>query len=152
MNQINELDQFIDRISVVLPQVIREANRRQRHPFARGDMTQPQQFILEVLEQRGQLYMSDLATALGVSRGAVTGMVNRLLSRKLVKRERDQLDRRKVHVTMTTKGQSLINQVRDQRNQVLRDAFGRLSAHERTQYITILTKIRDIFTERAAGS
>jgi DNA-binding MarR family transcriptional regulator len=56
---------------------------------------------LDVLDQRGRLTAGQIAEALSMSPGAITAVVDRLERRGLVRRIRDDHDRRRVMVEMT---------------------------------------------------
>jgi len=51
---------------------------------------------LGFLLQKGQMAAGELANLTGLSTGAVTGLIDRLAKKKLVKRQLDKKDRRKV--------------------------------------------------------
>ncbi len=53
--------------------------------------------------QRGKLTAGDLATLTGLTTGAITGLIDRFEKKKLVKREFDATDRRKVLIVPDTK-------------------------------------------------
>ncbi len=53
--------------------------------------------------QRGKLTAGDLATLTGLTTGAITGLIDRFEKKKLVKREFDATDRRKVVIVPDTK-------------------------------------------------
>ncbi|MNT86221.1 putative HTH-type transcriptional regulator YusO [compost metagenome] len=65
--------------------------------------------------------MSDLTGRLGVTRGALTGLVDRLEESGLVARCPDQQDRRVVHLALTPQGQTTMAEVEhDWREEVQR--------------------------------
>lgn len=53
---------------------------------------------LGILLQRGRLTAGDLSTLTGLTTGAVTGLIDRLEKKELVKREFDKTDRRKIWI------------------------------------------------------
>ncbi|HEX8061389.1 MAG TPA: MarR family transcriptional regulator [Cyclobacteriaceae bacterium] len=57
---------------------------------------------LGFLMQKGQMTAGDLATLTGLTTGAVTGLIDRLEKRKLVKRQFADDDRRKVFIEPNT--------------------------------------------------
>jgi DNA-binding MarR family transcriptional regulator len=70
---------------------------------------------LDVIGQRPGLTAGELATAVGLSRGAVTTALDRLEERGFVRRTRDSADRRRVTVELT-----------DEANRVAWEAYGPL--------------------------
>ncbi|MBI3743205.1 MAG: MarR family transcriptional regulator [Chloroflexi bacterium] len=63
--------------------------------------------ILKSLSAEGPMTMSAIARAAGVAPGAATGMVDRLVARKLVKRFGNPQNRRIVQVRLTDEGQRM---------------------------------------------
>ncbi|MDF2188293.1 MarR family transcriptional regulator [Paraflavitalea sp. CAU 1676] len=53
---------------------------------------------LGLIMQQGQVTAGELATLTGLTTGAITGLVDRLVKLKLVKRQYDKHDRRKVYI------------------------------------------------------
>ena len=74
-------------------------------PNAPDSLTIGQLRILKSLSAEGPMTMSAIARAAGVAPGAATGMVDRLVARKLVKRFGDPDNRRIVQVRLTENGQ-----------------------------------------------
>jgi DNA-binding MarR family transcriptional regulator len=56
---------------------------------------------LDLLTIKGPLTAGELGTATHLTTGAITGVIDRLERRGFVRRERDQVDRRKVIVTLS---------------------------------------------------
>ena len=56
---------------------------------------------LDIVQGRGGLTAGELASAAGLTTGAVTGVVDRLERAGLARRARDEADRRKVNVEVT---------------------------------------------------
>ncbi|MDY6916720.1 MAG: MarR family transcriptional regulator [Chloroflexota bacterium] len=71
------------------------------------DLTMPQLKVVLLLFLNGQMRMSDIASALGVSLATATGVVDRLVDRGIILRENDASDRRVVLCRLSEKGQSL---------------------------------------------
>lgn len=73
---------------------------------AASSLTAQQHLLLQMLNLKGPLRISDLAEILDVQPSAVTMIVDRLADRGLVRRERDVEDRRAVLVRMTGAGKA----------------------------------------------
>jgi len=66
--------------------------------------------LIHVMDAEGRgtpLTPGDLAAALGLTSGAATAVVDRLERHELVRRDRDDADRRKVHLRFAERGVSL---------------------------------------------
>jgi len=82
------------------------------HRHIQDDKLTPSQFgVLEALFHLGSMVQRDLASKLLVTGGNITMVVDNLEKRNLVKRERDESDRRFVNVHLTDEGLELIKRL-----------------------------------------
>ena len=91
--------------------------------------------------------MSQIARQLGVSSGTPTVTVDRLISKKLVERIRDEEDRRQVFVRLSDKGKGIFHSVVELQQRFTEKFFGILKNEERQFLIEILTKLNTKFDE-----
>lgn len=94
------------------------------------DVSLPQFRVLVVLAGGGALPSSTLADQLGVSPSTITRMIDRLVSKDLVARLAAPQDRRQVHVTLTTSGQQLMQQVTRHRRAAIEQILRRMPTPE----------------------
>lgn len=73
----------------------------------RFNLTVPQVLCLRQLLVKGPSTIGDLARSSYFSQATITGIVDRLESRGLVQRDRNDFDRRRVIVSFTDKGKEL---------------------------------------------
>lgn len=84
---------------------------------------------------------SSLGEQLGLSVSAITQMVNRLEACGLVCRTDDSADRRIKHLSLTEKGERLMEERRSRRVDQAEEVLGRLTAEQRKQLIDVLGKV-----------
>ncbi len=142
------LEEFGNRISGILPVIMREGSRQMMKDFYKAKITLPQFIILEFLSRQGASKMTDMARALGVTTAAMTGMVDRLVRDKYVVRKHDARDRRIVNISPTQKGASLARAVQERRKQMIMHIFGKVSEKDREDYLRVLTTVRDVFVRQ----
>ena len=94
-----------------------------------ADLTMQQLKVLIVL-YAGQASMSQLAESLHVTQATITGIIDRLLAQRLVKREEDSTDRRIVVSKLTEQGQEMMNRLYDAVQIHLKEILNRLSLGE----------------------
>ena len=70
-------------------------------------LTPPQFYVLATIGYAGSLPFGEIGAKMMVTVSNLTGIVDRLEEKKLVLRERDEHDRRVVHVVLTDKGAKL---------------------------------------------
>jgi DNA-binding MarR family transcriptional regulator len=94
----------LTRIVETLPQIFRSL--APRRPLIEGEteFTIAQMRALRAVADRGSCTMGELARALGVSLSSATGLVDRLVERRLVERATNPRDRRVVRVELAAAG------------------------------------------------
>ena len=96
---------------------------------------------IDFLGRHPQAIMSELAAYLGVPLSTMTGIVDKLCRKKLVSRNRSEVDRRIVELHLTADGERNYQEEREKFKQWSRAMLGRLSASEQESMLTILGKI-----------
>jgi len=115
--------------------------REDTSAVAEGKISVPQFWALHYISQQDGLTVNELSTALNRSKSSTSGLLQRLEKSDLVKREHSETDRRVVHITLTPKGQDLIEQLVANRKQGIRNTYSALTAPERAQHMQMLEKI-----------
>jgi DNA-binding MarR family transcriptional regulator len=82
------------------------------------------------ISNRGATTTGKLATALKVTPTNVTGIVDRLLEKKLITRTGDPDDRRVLLLRTTPQGDELVAELRQNRRERMSELFNRLSEEE----------------------
>lgn len=145
-----DIEQFSRRMIELMPKCIRGFQGYESNHLSRGQISQPQFLVLEFLSRRkDSCLMSELASFLNISRPAATGLVDRLTAQKLVDRRMDESDRRTVHVGITPKGKKIVSGIWEQKRRSMVKVFSKISASERKQYLDILEKVVNTFTQNA---
>jgi len=97
----------------------------------RFDLTIPQFFTLLHLDRcPSECRMSDLARATQQSAASLTGVVDRLLDKRLVERLRPADDRRQVMVALTARGRELLADIRQARREEMQISLSGLRPDE----------------------
>jgi DNA-binding MarR family transcriptional regulator len=88
-------------------------------------LTLQQLGVLRFLSQRGETPMNALTDELMVSPPVITGIVDRLEAKGLVKRQESAVDRRKTQISLTEKGDKVFRKVREDYRHSLRESLSR---------------------------
>lgn len=75
-----------------------------------GDLTNDQQYMLRYINKVEVCTSSELAEIFHVKKSAITAIINRLWDKGLIKRTRDEKDRRIIYLTLTDAGKDVFNQ------------------------------------------
>ena len=109
-----------------------------------GSVSFPQYFLLGYLDKQEVITMSGIASKMGHTTAAATGLVDRLEKLEYVQRSHALDDRRKVMVKITKKGSGLVAEIRrdmvDKITTLLRE---HLTAEEGRAWLQIYRKIAD---------
>lgn len=74
------------------------------------DITTDQFTVLQYISRKEKVTSSQIAEAMGVGRSSITALVNRLVEREMVKRERNKQDRRIVYLKLTDEGEYAVKE------------------------------------------
>lgn len=130
-----------ERVERAIVQVGWLGQRQFTHLLAdtRFDLTIPQFHTLMHLSCcADKCKMSDLAKATHQSAASLTGVVDRLLEKRLVARVRSEGDRRQVVVTVTDCGRTLLEDIRQARRAEMRAALAHIPPDEIGELLRLL--------------
>lgn len=147
MSEIS-LSEFVNELNKIMPEIMRGFMRKQENELLKGKITLPQFLILDFLNKGTESKMTDIARFLEVSTPCATNMVDRLVRQGYLLRIYDPKDRRIIRVRLTSKGVSLVEKINAQRKQRATEIFSKLSGYERSTYLKILKRIRQIISQK----
>ena len=108
--------------------------------------------LVEILGSQGAMIMTEVADQAMLSLSTATGVIDGLVVKKLVKRERSEKDRRIVRVELTTEGQKIYEQALEVRLRMVRGMLGALNKEEQEQFVNLFRKIGErIHREKKAS-
>jgi len=143
------LTEFVERVSEIMPVIMKEFFRQETNEFYKLKITLPQFVVLDMLNRQPESKMSDLARFINVTTAAMTGIVDRLVRDSYAKRMRDPGDRRIVKVSLTAKGARTVKEMIGQRKRLTARIFGVISQEEREEYLKILGHIKTHLTGKS---
>jgi len=136
LNYIEEIDHVFSRLIYR----VRVLHNR----YTVDEITDTQYVVLRVL-RKAPCNTSFLAQMLGVTLSAVTALINRLHRMGLVRRERQEKDRRQVWIYITPKGLQVLENVEERRNLLLAVYLSHVPEDERQQLLELLQKAVKLF-------
>lgn len=123
-----------ERLTRRIIELHRRVNRaiRERTPdsWAKLNLTIAQLKSLFYISRHGKVNSSGLASGIRVTPANVTGIVDRLVEQGLLTRTADADDRRVSWLTVTDKGKTLINDLREGKAQEMRRILDKLTEEE----------------------
>ncbi|CAH0198178.1 MarR family winged helix-turn-helix transcriptional regulator [Priestia megaterium] len=97
--------------------------------------------ILKFIGVSSKRMVAEISSNLKLTSGATTILLNQLEADALIKRVRDQKDRRIVWISLTEAGETLVNYVIEQRNLFWQDMLFALTPEEQDEYLRMLEKM-----------
>ena len=118
-----------------------EGRRITKELARRAELTGPQLAVVKILEQIGDLSLSELSERIRAQNSTVTGIIDRMEREDLVVRERSKEDRRVVKIRLTAKGAKIAREIPVEPVEIFKSALDGLSAQEMRDLLRILTKV-----------
>ncbi|MEA3489292.1 MAG: MarR family transcriptional regulator [Candidatus Omnitrophota bacterium] len=132
----------------IMPVLLREVTRKHENQLTKLNLTVSHIVILDLLIEKTPCTMGEIAMSLGLTMSAVTGIIDKMIGIRLVKRERSTEDRRVVRVFLLQKGQNTVEHVRRLREDVISEMYSVLTDKERSEYLALLRKVYKNLLER----
>ena len=104
------------------------------------EITMPQFQALKHISLHGSCSIGSLAEGLSVSQPAATMLVDRMLRKGLVIREPGKSDRRQMDVSLTSHGESLLEQIESERTDRLSKILSLIGRSDREQFVRSLER------------
>ncbi|WP_049722540.1 MarR family winged helix-turn-helix transcriptional regulator [Gilvimarinus polysaccharolyticus] len=98
----------IEEVLVSLRRVIRATDLHSKRLVKTASVTGPQLLLMQMLQNKGDMTISELARDMSLSQATVTTVLDRLEKRELITRVRSQQDKRKVYPQLTHKGSKIL--------------------------------------------
>ena len=137
------LDSAGSRTGIALTVLGEGFSRRIRDALAKHDLKPRQLRILDLLADRGPIGQRELAELMSIDHSVLVNLLNPLEAARLVKRERDTVDRRRHVVTIATAGKRRLTQADQAFREAEDDFFAPLSREERERLHTMLSRLRE---------
>jgi DNA-binding MarR family transcriptional regulator len=110
-------------------------------------ITPPQFIALQWLFEHGDMTIGDLSNKMYLAFSTTTDLVDRMEKNKLVKRVRDEQDRRVVRIHLLKEGERIIEEVIDKRRNYLSSVLSEFDQEEVKNFSYLLTKLHQEMTK-----
>ena len=125
----------------ILWKVDHELHSVSKRMIGRVGLTAPQRLALRFIGREPGLTLGALAALLHLDPGTVTGIVQRLESGSLVERARGEGDTRRIHLALTSKGQTLNRRRRGTVEAAVRRTLGAVSRSDAAAAARVLGQL-----------
>ena len=130
-----------DQVIAAIRRIVRAIDLHSRHLLESHGVTGPQLATLQEAARIGESPVSALARNVHVSHSTMTGILDRLEKRGLVTRTRDKNDRRRVTVSVTDRGQAVLDDAPSPLQDRFHSEIAKLEEWEQTLMLSTLQRI-----------
>lgn len=142
-----DIPAFVQQIQHLFPRIMRYLEAEAARELIGLEVTPAQMNALVVLYDPKNLPMGELAELLGLTESAATRLVDRLLRMNLVRRDRDEVDRRVVRVRLSSYGRQLADLVFQRRQEQFTRFAQRLAPEARQNLTQGLDALLSVFQD-----
>jgi len=138
------LDECAREVLETVPLVMRTVRVEMRcHRTA--DLSVPQFRTLNFLHRQAGASLSQVAEHIGLTLPSMSQLVDGLVERKLILRSTHATDRRRITLTLTARGQSVLEAAHGATQAALAEKLAALSAQDRTIVVQAMQALRPLF-------
>ncbi len=143
--KVNEKQsECISEVVSSIRQIVRSIYLDSKRMVKRFGLTGPQTSVLRLIMRRGPMSSSCMSRLLFVSPSNITGIVDRLEAKSLVKRVRDPKDRRVVVIELTEKGEQTSRKLPDLIEEKLIRGLADMEEAEIAKILWVVQKLVDL--------
>ena len=131
----------LEQVLTSLRRVIRATDLHSKRLAKTSGLTAPQILLLQSIRKLEGATIGQLADEVSLSQATVTNILDRLEKRELVRRERSTVDKRKVHVHLTERGDEIMLNAPTPLQEHFARQFTDLQEWEQTMIIAALQRV-----------
>lgn len=132
---------LLDDVLVSLRRILRATSIHSRKLGRSVGITAPQLMVLRAVNANDGLTATEVANAVSLSQATITTIVSKLEERELVQRERSNVDKRRVHVSLTDAGREVLVEAPKPLQESFSRQFEALPRWEQYQLVSSLERI-----------
>ncbi len=143
------VDAITNSVLIAIRKIIQSIAMNSKSLVKRVGLTGPQLMILQEVAYAGEVSVGEVAKAISLSQGTVTGILERMEKKGLVARRRSDFDRRRVLVQATAGGKQLLETAPPLMQEAFVERFGSLQDWEQTMILSSLQRLVAIMDAKA---
>lgn len=143
------IKQLVDRYINVSFSVTKKAESLIKEQIG-SDLTSDQHYTLRYMYKVGTCTSSELAEVFDVKKSAITAIISRMWEKGLIKRTRDENDRRVVYLSLTDKGNDFFEKAEQRIHTVVESLINQFDSNEIEQFIETYEKLNQVLIEKKA--
>jgi len=137
------LEDHAQRWSEIMPLILRKLHAAAGEAANQLELSMTQSAVVSYLSEKRETTMGELSDHTAVSLSAMTGVVDRLVQKGAVSRDRDETDRRVVKVRLTAAGKKLAAGVAQVEKAHAMAILGALGDSDREHLLDLMAKLAE---------
>lgn len=112
-------------------------------------LTPVQLRVMQILLNEGEVTPKRISKQMGVSPATISTLLDRLVAKSMIQRERSTVDRRQIHIVLTAKGREAVDGAPDPLQQKYVREFEALADWEQAMIVAALERVADMLNASA---
>lgn len=137
----------IEELLTVITRIMSLIKKNFEKDFKRMNVTRSQILVMKVLNQCGEMKVSDISRELDLSNSTVSGIIDRLVEKKIVQRKRSDEDRRIVMISLADEYRQPVKKGLNAFSQKMRKVLSTITEEDFDSIIRGLEKLEKILEE-----
>lgn len=133
--------ELLDEVLISLRRILRATSLHSRKLSRSVGLSGPQLLVLRAVEERGTLTASEVAKTISLSQATITLLVTDLEKRDLLRRERSDIDRRRIDISLTQRGRDVVHAAPMPLQESFAQRFAALPRWEQHQLVASLQRV-----------
>ena len=142
-------DDIVNDLLSITPLIRRTIQKKLvRTAFAQieEDMSLPHMEIIKTLRDHGTMHIAEIGEKLLIPKPQMTHLIDRLVSLDIIVRQADTSDRRTINITLTDKGERIIEEFDTVVRESIQDKLSGLTDEDLKELSISLRKLGEIFS------
>ncbi|MBB6631324.1 MarR family winged helix-turn-helix transcriptional regulator [Clostridium algidicarnis] len=135
------------KIASLIREINLKLNNNISNNFKNSGFTTPQILLIKLLSIEGPLNVSEISEKMFLTKGTVSGIIDRLENQEVVKRNRSNEDKRIVSVALTNKGEDITKTMRGTINKYFDTIFSICKEEDMEKIINGLDILKSVLDE-----
>jgi DNA-binding MarR family transcriptional regulator len=133
--------QRVDTCLIALRRILRATDSYARDLAQSAGLTAVQFRALQLIAEKGHCTATEIAQRMLVSQATVTALVDKLVRKGMVTREKSRTDRRQTNITLTEQGRATVDNAPDPLQQQFVTKFNGLEDWEQSMIVASLERV-----------
>lgn len=127
-----------------LRQILRATELNSRALAKQSNLNPSQLILMHLLAKKGEMTAGSISKEISLTQATVTTLADKLEARDLIRRAKDTCDKRRVMLSLTSKGEHTLSEAPDMLQQRFSERFDTLKEWQQSYLIAALEQVADM--------